>query len=222
VGSSSVAEVRRPSTVVAPGPAGRAGSAGAALVGGVLAGALAGVAARAWMRLISTDPEFTWAGTLSIVAVFTITGATQGLALAVRRRGWRPAAQAPFRVLAVLGMLLLAAGPGSLLLPALVAGSLAMARTDWPRAIRVAAAVIALADTVLLLGSFGDASRWQHVLGWLGIVVLLVAIDAGLSLNLRPFDADEQPGGDVAARLGPAPPLTVPEPVRRRQPMSAP
>ena len=46
-----------------------------------------GVAARGWMRVIAEDPEFSWSGSIAIVAVFTVAGTLQGLALAVRRRG---------------------------------------------------------------------------------------------------------------------------------------
>ena len=41
---------------------------------GVLGGAALGIVARAWMRLISEDPEFSWSGTLFIVIGFTCSG----------------------------------------------------------------------------------------------------------------------------------------------------
>ena len=39
---------------------------------GFLAGLLGGIIARAWMRWISTDPEFSWAGSLGIVFGFVL------------------------------------------------------------------------------------------------------------------------------------------------------
>ena len=63
-------------------------------------GAVWGVVARAWMRLITEEPEFTWSGTLFIVGLFAVVATVQGCALAVRRRRWPRWAQAPVRVLA--------------------------------------------------------------------------------------------------------------------------
>lgn len=48
-----------------------------------------GIAARLWMRLISTNLEFTIAGTAGILAIATLFGTFAGLAFAARRRGWR-------------------------------------------------------------------------------------------------------------------------------------
>jgi len=45
---------------------------------GALCGAAWGVAARVWMRLITTTPEFTWSGTLSIVGATTVAGLGMG------------------------------------------------------------------------------------------------------------------------------------------------
>ena len=51
-------------------------------------GLLWGVGARLWMRLISTDPEFSIAGTAYILTVATLFGAAAGWAWAARRRAW--------------------------------------------------------------------------------------------------------------------------------------
>ncbi len=50
---------------------------GAAL--GFALGATWGVLARVWMRLISTEPEFSWVGTLSIVGLAAVLGAGVGV-----------------------------------------------------------------------------------------------------------------------------------------------
>lgn len=84
---------------------------------GLLLGAGWGVLARVWMRLISDDPEFSWAGTLSILGVAAWLGLCVGLVHAARLRNgsawWR---------LAALPSLLLFASPGMLFLPAYVVG----------------------------------------------------------------------------------------------------
>lgn len=61
----------------------------AAVLSGAAFGLAWGSVARSWMRLISTNPEFSVAGTSFIVGVPTVFGACAGLAFAARRRGWR-------------------------------------------------------------------------------------------------------------------------------------
>lgn len=61
----------------------------AAVLGGAGLGFVWGIAARIWMRLISTKPEFTISGTAGILIITTVFGAWAGLAFVARRRGWR-------------------------------------------------------------------------------------------------------------------------------------
>jgi hypothetical protein len=61
----------------------------AAILGGAGLGLVWGIAARIWMRLISTKPEFTISGTTGILIITTVFGAWVGLAFVARRRGWR-------------------------------------------------------------------------------------------------------------------------------------
>ena len=85
---------------------------------GAAAGAVWGVAARAWMRLVSTSPEFSWVGSLAIVGLAAVFGAGVGVSSAARRRrGWRR-----WLRLAVVPGLLLFVGQGLPLLPAFALG----------------------------------------------------------------------------------------------------
>jgi hypothetical protein len=52
-------------------------------------GLIWGVAARIWMRLISTQPEFSIPGTTAILLITTLFGTFVGLAFAARQHGWR-------------------------------------------------------------------------------------------------------------------------------------
>jgi hypothetical protein len=61
----------------------------AAILSGAGLGFIWGIAARIWMRLISTHPEFSIFGTAAILVIATVFGAWTGLAFAARRRGWR-------------------------------------------------------------------------------------------------------------------------------------
>jgi hypothetical protein len=92
----------------------------AALIGFGL-GAAWGAVARAWMRLVSTSPEFSWSGTLMIVGFSAVLGMLVGLSWRARHAtGWRRW----FRLLFVPGLVLFA-GQGAPLAPGLlVAGPL--------------------------------------------------------------------------------------------------
>ena len=61
----------------------------AALLGGAGLGLVWGIAARIWMRLISTQPEFSIPGTAAILIIATVFGTCVGFAFAARGRGWR-------------------------------------------------------------------------------------------------------------------------------------
>jgi hypothetical protein len=103
---------------------------------GAAAGATYGTALRAWMRLVSDDPEFSWSGTLFIIGAFTVTFALAGLVVGGRRRGWR-ALLVPTRIVAIVVSLSCFVGAGVLMLPTIVFGALATARTDWRQGVRV-------------------------------------------------------------------------------------
>jgi hypothetical protein len=115
------------------------------LAAGALAGAAWGVVARVFMRLLSDDPHFSWAGTLGILGVAAIAGACVGLVRAARIAGrsawWR---------LAALPALVLFAGPGSLLLPTVVGMAMVLRGRPVVRALGVVLAVVPL---VVLAGN---------------------------------------------------------------------
>ena len=99
-------------------------------------GAAWGVVARAWMRLVSTEPEFSWAGTSMIIGLSGVLGLLIGLSWVARHatgpRRW-------FRLLFVPGLILFA-GQGAPLAPGLlVAGPLVRRRGLLARAVTVLA-----------------------------------------------------------------------------------
>ena len=115
----------------------------AAALGAVL-GALWGVAARVWMRLVSTEPEFSWAGTLGIVVLSAVLGAGVAVSSVARsRHGWRRVAR-----LAVVPGMVMFAGQGLPFLPAFVVGGLLLRRRH-PLA-RLATLVVVVGPAVLL------------------------------------------------------------------------
>lgn len=101
-------------------------------------GALWGVSARVWMRLVSTAPEFSWPGTLAIVVVAAVLGAGVGVSSRARSlTGWRRAAR-----LAVVPGMVIFAGQGLPLLPAFVVGGLLLRRRHVVARLATALAVV--------------------------------------------------------------------------------
>jgi hypothetical protein len=87
---------------------------------GLVLGAAWGVLARVWMRLISTDPEFSWTGTLMIIGFAALLGTGVGVVHAARVSGRRV-----WWTLAVVPGMVLFLSPGMLLAPCFVLGGLA-------------------------------------------------------------------------------------------------
>lgn len=99
------------------------------IVAGAGFGLVWGVTMRAWMRYISTDPEFSWGGTLFIVGATTVVGALLGFARHRRQVGgvgwWR---------LTFVSLILLGSG-GAVMWPSVILGAVAIGhpRPRWMR-----------------------------------------------------------------------------------------
>ena len=129
------------------------------LAAGLGGGLVLGILARAWMRLIAEEPEFSWNGTLFIVIGFTIFGFTQSIVAVARRGARRRWKLTSVRVLGSVGMLPLFVGAGSLMFPTVVGAGLTFARVEWPRRVRRICLLVAAGPVLFvgkdLVGSFG-------------------------------------------------------------------
>lgn len=112
-------------------------------------GVVWGIAARGWMRLLSTDPEFTWSGTIVIVMIATLAWTGGGIAAASRNSGAR--IRVVGRVFGSVLCLVLGLGQGLLLLPTALLGGLSLARSRWSRSRRVLLGAIAALPVVALM-----------------------------------------------------------------------
>jgi hypothetical protein len=139
---------------------------------GLFGGAALGIAARAWMRLISDDPEFTWGGTIFIVIAFTIFGFAQSIVAVARRRARRRWTLTLARVIGTVGLLPLFVGAGAVMVPTVVGGGLAFARVEWHRLVRGICLVLAAAPVLFVGGSLVSSFGWSlHALA--GFVAML-------------------------------------------------
>lgn len=159
---------------------------------GASAGLLWGAIMRVWMRFISTNPEFSWSGTLFILGASVIAGSVLGLARKRRAVGgvgwWR---------LSVLSLFLLGAG-GAVMWPSVIAGAAAIGRPR-PRWLRASLAVVAFAVQAVVLRSVFDDNRMMSGLAEVAAVAgyaPLITIEAwAFSVAFTPsMDSVPTPG----------------------------
>ena len=147
------------------------------LMGGLVGGLAWGMIARLWMRFISTNPEFTWSGTLFIVVGFGIAGLAQSGAYLGRRAKLTRPAMTVLRVVAVIGLLPLGIAAGASMFPTIILATLALTHHTWPRWLRgIVAAVALLPALATALSFFGDLTAIHAVVG----AVWFLAIYAGI------------------------------------------
>lgn len=141
-------------------------------------GLLWGVVARVWMRLIATEPEFSWAGTGMILGSTAIGGLALGFLHGARKAGWSPAWR-----LVGLWWLLVFAGPGIVFLPVFLLGGLLRRHRGWQQA--VGAVGIASGVVLLWLTTRQDPpSSYATMYG--GFLLLSLALAAGSAELYRP------------------------------------
>ena len=137
---------------------------------------------RAWMRLVSTDPEFSWSGTGYILGAFAVLGAMAGLVTAGRRLGWRRrlnSARAAGTLLS-LGCFMAA---GALMLPTIVPAALGWARSDWPRPARAGLLLFGVVAAVFVVLTLPGLSLSRRLLA-LAIYALLCPVEVGMTARL--------------------------------------
>ena len=171
----------------------RGAAAGLAL--GVAWGALA----RVFMRLLATEPSFSWSGTLLVVGLAGLAGASVGLVRAARTAGrsrWWRLAGAP--------AVLLFLGQGLLLLPGAV-GFAAVLRGGSPA--RVVGASLVAVPPVLVVVLSDDGALLGVTAAQLAGLAVMTAAAAPLGWGLgeltrrwRPLRAEDPPAARV---LGP-------------------
>ena len=141
---------------------------------GALGGLILGVIARAWMRWISTDPEFTWGGTIGIVIGFTLFGTAHTTVFFGKRQAWSRAWLTVSRIGAVIFSLGIFVAAGGTMLPTVLAGALATGRTDWPRPVRILIFALSLIIPGFIVRDIGSDFGWNLVTA--GRIILFVLI----------------------------------------------
>lgn len=162
---------------------------------GLALGVLTGAVARGFMRLLTDDPEFTWAGTGFIVGLFTVAGlslaAAYDLKLRHRSQWWK---------LIALPSALLATGAGMLLIPGILGTALLMSGRRWLRVMGLVVLTAFLAAFQPLLGQSGEPFTARTAAGIMVMLGCCAAVAAGLRAALIGWSRDDRsgtPAGDA-------------------------
>lgn len=167
----------------------------------LLLGLLVGVLARGWMRLISTEPEFTWAGTLGIIGGFGFFATMQSIAALASATPWSTWPRRLARCLGLIGLLPLFVAAGAVMAPFVVLAGLATWHPSWPPVVRGTLAALALAN----LAAVGYSIVSDHglslrsALGFAGLVLLYAGIVWAAAGTFAPARPARRPVTPAAA-----------------------
>jgi len=140
------------------------------------------------MRFISAEYEFTWGGTIAIVAIFAIFGFGQAVAAVVRRSGRGQGAQIAGRTVAIATTLPLGMAAGAMMLPSMIVGAVALGRVSMHPLARLALVALAAIPTLFVLQQLLDElDPWRAITGWALMFVIYLPLVWALSRALRPF-----------------------------------
>ena len=141
---------------------------------GALVGLALGIIARAWMRWISTDPEFSWGGTIGILVGFVLFFTVHAAVLLGRRQGWSRRWLTVTRVVAAFLSLGIFSAAGASMLPTVLTASLGLGRIDWPRFVRRVLIILSTIIPIFLVRDIGSDFGWNLITA--GRVILFVLI----------------------------------------------
>jgi len=145
--------------------------------GGFALGLAWGATARIWMRLISTNPEFSWLGTTMILVLAGVAGLGLGLIHAAKAQG-----RSRWWLLAFVVVLPLFAGLGMVFLPALLLGGLAFGQRAVTWRVLGGIGVASSVALVSWLAGQDGGTALAPVTGYGGFLLLSVAVASGGSV----------------------------------------
>ena len=164
---------------------------------GLAAGVVWGVVARGFMRLLTTDPAFSWSGTLFILGLSAVAGLAWGLVRGARRTG-----RSPWWRLAALPMLLLFFGPGIVLLP----GALGVAAVlRGGPVLRVLGALLASLTPIAVVMEASGTPTGRELAGLAVMLGCVVALGWAAGEVLRAWPGRERAAVQASAPLVAAP-----------------
>jgi hypothetical protein len=154
------------------------------ILAALINGLVLGIVARAWMRWISTDPEFSWSGSIFIVIAFMIFMVNQSLARLLRQRFKDRRRVLLIRIIGVIFSLPIFSAAGGIMFPAVALASVATWHTALGKRTRGALLLLALIIPVIISKDIVSDFGWT--LATIGRILLFVSIYAAITLATKP------------------------------------
>ena len=154
------------------------------ILAAVFGGLLLGVVARLWMRWISTDPEFSWGGTLGIVIAFTVFTTTQTAIFFLRRRVRIRRFDSVIRGVGIFFTLPLFTAAGAIMFPTIALTSIALWQKKMDRKVRIALYAVGSIIPILQIKEFISNFGWT--IATLGRALLFIAIYIIVVILIKP------------------------------------
>ncbi len=154
------------------------------ILAAVFGGLALGIIARLWMRWISTDPEFSWGGTLGIVISFSIFATTQATIYVLRRRVITRRLTSVIRGVGTFFTLPLFTAAGAVMFPTVILASIAIWRKKIDKKVRIALLIISFVIPIIQIKEIGSDFGWNFIT--LGRSLLFILIYSVVILLLGP------------------------------------
>ena len=151
---------------------------------GLVGGVGLGVIARAWMRWISTEPEFSWSGTIFIIGSFAIFVVTQSIVYLLRQKFKGKRTTRIIQFCGVIFSIPIFMAAGGMVLPTVALASLGMWRTSLGKRTRTALVLLSLIIPVIISRDIVSDFGWS--IATLGRLVLFAFIYISVVGALRP------------------------------------
>lgn len=166
------------------------------ILAAVLGGALLGITARLWMRWISTDPEFSWSGTIFIVLGFAIFTTNQAIVFVLRKKTKSRRATSIIRGAGVLFSLPIFAAAGAIMFPTVALASIAVWQKRMDKKVRLALIAISLVIPIMQIWGFISDFGFNFVT--LGRALLFVVIYSVVIYIVKPTVAPFESADSIA------------------------
>ena len=152
------------------------------------------------MRWISTDPEFTWGGTIGIVIAFTFFATTQTTIYVLRRRVRTRRFTSVIRGAGIIFSLPLFTAAGAIMFPTVALTSIALWQNKMDRKVRIALYGIGSIIPILQIKEFVSNFGWT--IATVGRATLFLLIYLIVVILIKPTVSPFKFGSEIKVAKG--------------------
>lgn len=154
------------------------------ILAALVKGFVLGVVARAWMRWISTEPDFSWSGTIFIVQAFMIFMVNQSVIKLLRQRFKGRRSVLLIRIFGVIFSLPIFTGAGGMMFPAVALASVATWNPSLGKRTRGVLLLLALIIPTIISNDIVSDFGWSFAT--IGRILLFVSIYSVVVFATKP------------------------------------